>query len=291
MRSALAQTHADWRMAVVDDGSTDATASIAGDFDDPRIRVLRQRNAGASAARNRGLAELDADAFLFLDADDWLAPSALADLVRTLATAPDAAAANGAACFVDSAGGPGTRRRLHPVRGDVLAGLLVRNRFANGGHLLIRNAALRAAGRFRTDLTYGEDWEVPGPGSPPRAISSRSAAPVHCCGCGSVTTVPTGARRRIQRRSARAWTPSSAIPGCGPASLPRGWFGCAAGQRRKAPGWWGVRCCGRVTGRRGGVGCCARLPRRPACDGSRCWRRPVSTPHRPATRGSCIRPA
>ena len=41
----------------------------------------------------------------------------------------------------------------------LLGRLLVGNRYANGGHLLIRAAAIRAAGGFRTDIAYGEDWE------------------------------------------------------------------------------------------------------------------------------------
>jgi glycosyltransferase involved in cell wall biosynthesis len=72
IRSVLEQTHADWRMVVVDDGSTDATAALVGRVADPRVTLLRQANAGVSAARNAGLAALDpgADAVLFLDADD-----------------------------------------------------------------------------------------------------------------------------------------------------------------------------------------------------------------------------
>jgi hypothetical protein len=36
---------------------------------------------------------------------------------------------------------------------------VTRNLFANGGHLLIRREAVEAAGNFRTDISYGEDWE------------------------------------------------------------------------------------------------------------------------------------
>ena len=43
--------------------------------------------------------------------------------------------------------------------GRLLERLLTRNLFANGGHLLIRREAIEAAGDFRTDLVYGEDWE------------------------------------------------------------------------------------------------------------------------------------
>jgi glycosyltransferase involved in cell wall biosynthesis len=151
--SALAQTHTDWRMVVVDDGSTDATADVAAAFADDRLTLLRQPNAGVSAARNRGLAALDpsVDAVLFLDADDRLAPDALARLVAGLSTAPDAVAASGP-CAVAG-------RTLRPPAGDLLEPLLQRNRFANGGHLLIRRAATIEAGPFCLNLAYGEDWD------------------------------------------------------------------------------------------------------------------------------------
>jgi teichuronic acid biosynthesis glycosyltransferase TuaG len=84
LRSVLAQTLTDWQLVVVDDGSTDDSAAIAADFAwrDPRIRVVRQVNQGAAAARNRGLREATGRFVHFLDADDWLLPRALAALVE-----------------------------------------------------------------------------------------------------------------------------------------------------------------------------------------------------------------
>lgn len=160
IHSVLAQTLAEWQLIVVDDGSTDASAAVAASFVDPRIRLVRQANAGVSAARNRGAAEADAAALLFLDADDRLQPWAFAALATALAAAPDAVAATGGACFFGAAPGRTPRRRLRPVGGIMLPRLLVRNPLANGGHLLIRADALRRAGPFRTDLIYGEDWEL-----------------------------------------------------------------------------------------------------------------------------------
>jgi glycosyltransferase involved in cell wall biosynthesis len=160
MLSVLDQTHTDWSLVVVDDGSTDTTAAIAEGFRDNRIHLIRQDNAGVSAARNRGIrhaAHARPEAFLFLDGDDWLAPNALALLAATLESAPWAAASCGR--YARVAAGGAARLSHAPPDGCVLERLLTRNLFANGGHLLIRQEAVEAAGDFRRDLSYGEDWE------------------------------------------------------------------------------------------------------------------------------------
>lgn len=73
LESALDQTVPPLEILVVDDGSTDASASIAEAFGDP-VRVIRQPNQGESVARNRGIDEARGDWVAFLDADDqWLA--------------------------------------------------------------------------------------------------------------------------------------------------------------------------------------------------------------------------
>jgi glycosyltransferase involved in cell wall biosynthesis len=153
LASVLAQTHANWRLVVVDDGSTDGTAEVVKAFADARIDLVRQANAGVSAARNRGLRVLcdTADAVLFLDGDDWLAVDALSQLVTALRAAPTAVAAVGP-CAIG-----GRVRRA--TSGDVLEPLLWRNRFANPGQVLIRREAAALAGPFLDGLHYGEDWE------------------------------------------------------------------------------------------------------------------------------------
>jgi teichuronic acid biosynthesis glycosyltransferase TuaG len=75
IRSVQAQTVADWEMILVDDCSTDATASVIETFtSDARIRLVRNEvNAGAAAARSRALQESRGRYVAFVDGDDvWL---------------------------------------------------------------------------------------------------------------------------------------------------------------------------------------------------------------------------
>jgi glycosyltransferase involved in cell wall biosynthesis len=156
--SVLAQTHRDWTMTIVDDGSSDATAAVAASVHDARVRLIGQPNGGVSAARNRGLAATQADAVLFLDADDWLSPEAMRDLAAALRADPGAVAAVGAYRRVSLAG-TNFGGVVRPASGDLLGALLIGNLFANGGHLLVRSEAVDEAGAFHTGLRYGEDWE------------------------------------------------------------------------------------------------------------------------------------
>lgn len=72
--SIKAQTFTDWECILVDDGSSDNSGKICDEYanNDNRFVVIHQKNAGASAARNKGLDIAKGEYILFVDSDDWI---------------------------------------------------------------------------------------------------------------------------------------------------------------------------------------------------------------------------
>jgi len=81
--SILSQVPAPDEVLVVDDGSTDDTASVLAQYGD-KIRVLTQPNGGAAAARNHGIREARGDWLAFLDSDDIWFPGRIEIFLRDI---------------------------------------------------------------------------------------------------------------------------------------------------------------------------------------------------------------
>lgn len=87
--SVLAQSVANWEVLGIDDGSQDCSGEIFEEYvrRDSRFRVIHQRNARLSAARNRALPYVRGAYFTFLDSDDAWAPSYLSETSKYTADA------------------------------------------------------------------------------------------------------------------------------------------------------------------------------------------------------------
>ena len=83
--SILSQEYKDLELIVLDDGSSDGTATILDTLarEDPRLRVVHKPNSGVSDTRNQGMALARGTWIQFLDADDWISPEATKLLVRS----------------------------------------------------------------------------------------------------------------------------------------------------------------------------------------------------------------
>jgi len=106
INSALAQTHGNVEVVVVDDGSTDTSVAIAQRLAGPRLKVVLSRHRGASAARNVGLAAAKGDLIQFLDADDLLSPEKVAAQVELLAGGPPGNLATSGLVFFNDGSSP-----------------------------------------------------------------------------------------------------------------------------------------------------------------------------------------
>ena len=77
----LSQTNTDFELILVDDGSTDGSGQLCDSYTDRRVRVLHGMNAGAAAARNRGIAAASGEWIAFVDSDDVISSAFLSSLI------------------------------------------------------------------------------------------------------------------------------------------------------------------------------------------------------------------
>jgi glycosyltransferase involved in cell wall biosynthesis len=170
LASVRAQAYADWECIVVDDGSTDETASVlrAAATSDGRVRYVSQSNSGPSAARNRGIAESTGEYVQFLDADDLLPPTKLEHQVLTLeADAAIGIVYSDARFFRGSATdflayrapGPRPSTRPGPSASDPLIRALIENNIVMVEGPLVRRSVIETVGPFEESLHRAEDWQ------------------------------------------------------------------------------------------------------------------------------------
>lgn len=90
LNSVLASSYSNIEVVVVDDGSTDSTAAIVEQHAarDPRVRLIRQSNAGACRARNNAIENARGYYILPVDADDLIMPWLVEELVRLIESKP-----------------------------------------------------------------------------------------------------------------------------------------------------------------------------------------------------------
>lgn len=189
--SVLAQRYSRFEVVVVDDGSTDATATILAAYGD-RLRVLRQANGGLAAARNAGIRFARGNWIVLMDADDICSLDRVSLQVRALQRHPDAvlccsdfsafdadgavSPSHGARYYSSIAEAPQGLDSLFPNRESMPVGSAKSNEhvvlrfgrvyeqiaFGNFVHpptVMFRRHAYEAVGGFDESIRYNSDWE------------------------------------------------------------------------------------------------------------------------------------
>src|SRR5947209_17616672 len=158
IESVLAQTYSNREIIVVNDGSTDSTAEVAGRYS--AVRHIYQENAGPSAARNTGLKETSGEYLVFLDADDRLLPEALEIGVDCLRQHPECAFASGHSRFITADGSFLSKSEQPYITHDHYLELLRGNYIWCPGSVIYRRSVFEIVKGFDTSLGAAEDYDL-----------------------------------------------------------------------------------------------------------------------------------
>jgi glycosyltransferase involved in cell wall biosynthesis len=157
IESVLNQTTPVEEIIVVDDGSRDGTCAVVESYA-PKVRLLRQKNQGPSAARNRAVQESTADYIAFLDADDLWDPKKIERQLHALnATKDSVLCYTGLLQFNPEEGWERPSKPIPPAQ--VAKQLRLRNPQIVPSSVVVSRENFLRSGGFDTGLKGSEDWD------------------------------------------------------------------------------------------------------------------------------------
>src|SRR5690554_5461875 len=167
IESVLAQTYFNWELIIVDDGSTDNSYEIAQSFakKDNRIKVYKQKNKGACAARNKAFELSKGEYIQYLDADDLLSKNKIELQLKALEKANDSNAIANCSWgkFQKKIGDiKGSKQLIDKSYDEPLNWLI--DSWLKGGHgaimaWLTPRHLIEKAGKWNESLTVNQDGE------------------------------------------------------------------------------------------------------------------------------------
>ena len=157
IESVLLQTRSSFEIVIVDDGSSDDLSAVVRKFDDERIRLVRQNNQGACAARNHGVDVARGRYVAFLDSDDAFLPHHLETMADLLG------ASGNLIVYCPVRAQRGKDFMVKPPRaiavGEAMADYLMCGRgFVQTSGLVVPTAVAREV-RYRINVIFGDDTD------------------------------------------------------------------------------------------------------------------------------------
>lgn len=158
--SVLAQTFTDFEFLIIDNASTDGTATIIASYDDARIRCVRNDNVlTLTQSLNKGLEIAQGTYVARLDADDIAFADRLDKQVRHLDDHPDVAlVASAATDFGNGTPLPGAPGPIPPKDHDHLMTELARTSILAHSSIMFRRREAQDIGGYPADYTYCMDY-------------------------------------------------------------------------------------------------------------------------------------
>ncbi|MFL5810754.1 MAG: glycosyltransferase family 2 protein [Flavisolibacter sp.] len=157
VESMLRQTHSNWELIIVNDGSTDDTKGQIALFTDPRIRYFEQQNKGVGAARNLALENMRGEYFCFLDADDVYTPNSLQSRINVFKKDETTDYVDGAVIFKTGDMTQDIKTYTPSFEGQPYPQLLRINTACLFGNTWMIKRKQGVRYQFNTSLAYSED--------------------------------------------------------------------------------------------------------------------------------------
>ena len=159
--SVLEQDFSDIEVICINDGSTDGSREILGDYArrDERVKIIDQANAGPSAARNAGIQAARGDYLMFLDSDDYLEPVACSTLNTAFELNDADVITFGAKLYPPNSGNDWLERQLVP-QNRIYSGFEPQLLFGEKSHPYACRSVFRRSFFVRCGLSFDESLHL-----------------------------------------------------------------------------------------------------------------------------------
>ena len=161
IKSVLSQTHEDFELIIVNDGSSDASAGVIKKFSDSRIKYFHKRNGGAASARNLGMDQAKGEFLCFIDCDDTYKPEKLEIQLEEFSLNPDIDCVFCDCDVIDEDDNFLSvlkSQYYHPEKSNLLATLLYRQVIPVPPVIMPRRRLIEKGIRYNEKLTHAEDY-------------------------------------------------------------------------------------------------------------------------------------